>query len=301
MRTVLITGSNGFIGSQIAESLSVQKFKLICFSKGIDRLPKSLDVIYQDVDFVDQYHLREALNNYKPEVVIHCAAISKVDVCENDEGYCTKINILATETLVRFSESCKAQFIYFSSDFVFDGSKKNISEMDIPNPISVYGKSKLIAEQIVQDSNLLWSIIRPVLVYGFSKTAARSNIFTWIYSSLKNGKSIQVVNDQIRTPTFVFDVVHLIELILNKKLIGIFNIGGSDTVSVCDFALKVAEICELDEKLIQPIDSELISGGELRPKYSCVDNHRIITELSFKPVNIEQGIRKAWQQIEFES
>lgn len=301
-RTIIVTGSNGFIGSLLVASLLKNKsFTVIGFSQGECRTPNHTFFNYLDINLADSEQVSNALKLFKPDVVIHCAGISQVDACENNPNLCTDANVNATQHLVNESSKINAHFVFLSSDFVFDGTNEWVVENTTPNPVSVYGKSKLSAEEVVKSSMLKWAIVRPVLVYGYSPSASRSNIFTWVLDSLKNGKHINVVEDQFRTPTFVMDVVNLIIGIIANSATGYFNIGGGEAISVLDFAKQIANIAGLAPVLIHPIKSADLKGASLRPKYSCFKPSKEIETLAVIPVGIQEGIKKSIQQFNLSS
>lgn len=296
-KTILITGSNGFIGSSLLAFLLQKSFyKIIGVSKGECRTPAHPNFKYLNVDLTHTKEVLKVFQRYQPNVVVHCAAISQVDVCEENPDLCADVNVNATKYLVHQSSKFNAQFIFLSSDFIFDGTQDWVDENTIPNPISVYGKSKLMAEEVVKNSSVKWAIIRPVLVYGFSHSASRSNIFTWVMESLKNENHIKVVEDQFRTPTFVLDVVSLIISIIENKAIGVFNLGGSEGISVLDFAQQIANISQLDSRFIHPVKSDSLENANLRPKSSCFIISREIEEFGIEPIGIDEGIKKSFRQ-----
>jgi len=299
MKTVWVTGSNGFIGSHIVEYLlAEEKYDVFGISKGDNRLDHLSVLKYCDVDLSGDFEVRIKKSLPTPNIIIHCAAISQVDVCESNPELCEQINVNTTQKLISIAEQTHAEFVFFSSDFVFDGTQKTIYEGDKTSPISVYGKSKEKAERLVQNSKLNWSIIRRVLVYGYSKTASRNNIFSWVYNALKNKKKLHVVNDQFRTPTLVADVVNVVSQILERRSTGIYHIGGKDVISVHEFAVQIARISGEDETLILEKSSDLVGGGKLRPRYSCADISRIKEEFQITPLGFEEGISYAIEQIE---
>jgi len=297
-QTILVTGSNGFIGSLLVKELLQNSDRLIVgISVGESRVPSHLSFRYWNVDITNKAQIKQVFEKHKPQVVVHCAAISQVDISEKNSNLCNEVNVNATQFLVDESSKINARFIFISSDFVFDGRQQWITNHTKPNPISVYGKSKLAAEEIVKSSIENWAIVRPVLVYGYSKSAARENIFTWVLDSLKNGKDINVVQDQIRTPTFVLDVVKLIKNIIENSANGFFNIGGSEAISVLDFAKQIGNIAREDISKIHSVKSEDINGANLRPMYSCFSNSVLKDRFGFAPNGIKEGIKKALTQI----
>ena len=296
--TIVVTGSNGFIGSNLVEYLLRKTdYRVIGFSKGECRLRSQSNYTYFDIDLTNEIAITELFTQLKPEIIVHCAAISQVDVCEKDPELCKKVNVDATQFLVTESNKVTAQFIFLSSDFVFDGKDKWVTDKTVPDPISEYGKSKLLAEEVVKSNIEKWAIIRPVLVYGFSKSASRGNILTWVIDSLNNKKDINVVEDQIRTPTFVMDVVELISEIIDNSAQGYFNIGGSEAISVLDFAKQIANISCLNQHFIHPVKSKELLGADLRPIHSCFNSSRIKDEFNLNPVGVNLGIALSLEQL----
>ena len=297
-KIVLVTGCNGFIGSLLVNHLlGLGYYKVFGTSKGENRNPNLSPDSYLELDLLDTHIIADSIQNIQPEVIIHTAAISQVDKCEEQPELCQKINVGATNEIVKVSEALKCHLVFFSTDFVFSGVNNWVTLTTEPNPLSVYAKSKLSAEKMVLSLKNKSAIIRPVLVYGYSPVADRPNIFTWVLDSLENEKEINVVSDQIRTPTFVNDVVHLTSIICAQFYSGIFHIGGAQDISVFEFARKIAKQSKKEGNLIVPVSSKSLNGAELRPKNSCMklEGNEVI-ELS--PMNVHEGIDLAIQQIQ---
>lgn len=295
---VLITGSNGFIGSLLVDRLILEpNYFIIGLSKGQNRNPNLSNTCYLEFDLSSLEGLSSLVLDVSPDIVIHTAALSQVDNCELNPELCHKVNALATERLVKVVSELDARFIFFSTDFVFDGRKMWQSPLEQTNPISVYAKSKLAAEVVIQKKLRNWVIIRPVLVYGYSKVAARNNIFSWVFDALKKNVPIKLVTDQLRTPTYVNDVLELVRQILDSETIGIFHIAGKDMVSIYDFALKIGEISGNSTKGITQVESQQLEGAELRPQFSCFKNTSLSPNDFIPSKGIDEGIRSAIAQI----
>ena len=297
-KIILITGSNGFIGGALVRFLiNATNANVIGISKGECRTRSNPRFQYEDIDISHKEAVKFIVNQTQPNVIIHCAAISQVDECEKYPKKCSKINIEGTKNLVEAAQGIDAKFILLSSDFVFDGKEKWNSNKIKPIPISVYGKSKLKAEKIVETGSKNYAIIRPVLVYGFSPSSRRNNIFYWAYQSMKNNVPIRVVNDQFRTPTFVDDVIQLIVSIINKNASGVYNIGGSTRLSVYDFVVQIAKISKIPMGLVNESSSKNVVNANLRPLNSCFDNFKIIKDFEFTPLSTDEGIERALEQV----
>ena len=145
----------------------------------------------------------------------------------------------------------RPHFIHLSTDFIFDGKQGPLDETALPNPLSFYAKTKLDAEKLVVQSSLKWAIARTVLVYGLVDSMSRSNIVLWVKQSLEQGKRIQVVDDQFRTPTLAEDLADGCIRIAERGAEGIYNISGSEFLNIFDLACRIARYYKLDETLIE--------------------------------------------------
>tara|TARA_R110002050_G_scaffold102774_1_gene211608 strand:- start:47753 stop:48652 length:900 start_codon:yes stop_codon:yes gene_type:complete len=296
LKKVLITGPNGFIGSKIAENLSKNpSLNVFGCGKGVNRLP-NVSIIYHEIDLTSLAEMRLLFSQINPDVIIHCAAISQVDICENNPDLCFEVNTTVTSNIVDIIIHSNTHLIYFSSDFVFDGINDWYDENECSEPISRYGESKRRGEMAVEKLTN-WSIIRPVLVYGYSKSASRGNFFTWVRDGLSNGEKLNIVTDQFRTPTFIGDVVKLVERIINNPLNGNFNIGGAEKISIYDFAVQIAEVCGLNSAYLSTSESKDVANANLRPSNSCFTNSRIIECYDFNPKGIADGLKEAVKQV----
>src|SRR5690606_32602306 len=138
------------------------------------------------------------------------------------------------------AEQIGAFFLHLSTDFIFSGNEGPYDENGIPAPVNYYGESKLLAEEIVRNSKTKWAIARTVLVYGIVPDMSRSNIILWVKGSPESGKSIQVVDDQWRTPTLAEDLAMGCYLIVKNQSKGIYNISGGDMLTPYEMAIKTA-------------------------------------------------------------
>src|SRR5690606_11491646 len=164
-------------------------------------------------------------------------------------------NVTAVENLIRCCQALHIHLVHVSTDFIFDGSHGPLDETAEPNPVNYYGESKLAAERAIQASPLSWAILRTVLVFGITHDMSRSNIVLWVKNSLEQKKTIQVVNDQWRTPTLAEDLAMGCLLAARKKAKGIYHISGKDFMTPYDIAIRTAKFFGLDTSLIRPTDS----------------------------------------------
>ncbi len=170
-----------------------------------------------------------------------------------------------------------------STDFVFSGENGPYKENDPREPVNFYGKTKKLAEDLVQESGLDWSIVRTILLYGKADSIKRSNFIYWVKENLEKGQTIRVVNDQIRTPTYLPDLCSAILQLVEKKQRGIYHISGQDVVSPFEMATKVADHLRLDKKWLIPVDASTFSQPGKRPLKTGFIIEKARRDLGFHP------------------
>ena len=303
MQKILITGSNGLLGQKLVQQLKNEKsVYLIATARGENRIPDAHDYEYCSMDISNEEDVYRVIKKYKPDTIIHTAAMTNVDACELNQAECKLMNVDAVQFIVNAlqkikSTDCNPHLIHLSTDFIFDGSKGPLTEDEQPNPLSYYAWSKLEAERIVIESELTWSIARTVLVYGIIPRSSRSNVVLWAKSSLEQGKKINVVTDQFRTPTLAEDLAQGCILIAMKKAMGVFNVSGPDFMSIFELVQRVARFWKLDENLIQPSTSEGINQPAKRPPVTGFVIDKAKSVLGYQPHSFEQGLALLDEQL----
>lgn len=237
---VLVTGANGQLGYDVVKEL--QKRNIECF--GATR---------QDFDIVDFEATENFIINYMPDAVIHCAAYTAVDKAEDEQGLCYLVNALATENIADICKKINAKMLYISTDYVFDGTKDGFYEVDDePNPINVYGKTKLLGEEAVQKILDKYFVVRISWVFGehgnnFVKTMLRLG---------KEHKEISVVADQYGSPTYTADLAPLLVEMIQTEKYGIYHATNEGVCTWAEFAEEVFKITDMDIKVNHITTSE---------------------------------------------
>ncbi len=287
---ILITGSNGFLGQHLTDFLSQKGFTVYALSRGNNQNRITTGLNYHTVNLTDKAQVLNALEQIRPTVIIHNAAMSKPDVCDADKEACTIQNVEATDYLLKASTPLNPYFLYVSTDFVF-GENGPHSESEIPAPLNYYGQTKLMAEELVRSSGLQYSIMRPVFIYGPAYENMRPTFLHWVRNSLMQNKKIKVVDDQQRTPTYVYDICKGILAMIEKKVIGDFHLAGKDILSPYQMAVSVAEISKLDSNLIEAATSQTFPEPVIRAKKSGLKIDKAKEILGYEPISFEEGIR----------
>jgi dTDP-4-dehydrorhamnose reductase len=298
MKKILITGSNGLLGQKLVEKLSKSdEFRIIATAKGKNRLPASDQYTYIPLNVTNKEEIAAIFESEKPDVLIHTAAMTNVDQCETEKDGCWDLNVNAVEYLINACESTHTFFIHLSTDFIFDGKQGPYDETAEANPLSFYGWSKYAAEKLLINSAIKWSIARTILVYGIAHDMSRSNIILWVKNSLEQGKSINVVNDQWRTPTLAEDLADGCILIAQKEAEGIFNISGKDLLNPYEMAILTADYFNLDKSLINEVDGTKFTQPAKRPAKTGFILDKPISVLGYNPKTFNEGIAFLANQI----
>lgn len=292
MKRILVTGANGLLGQKLIYRMKgMSDVYCIALAKGENRLVDKSGYAYFDADITDTSRMLEVIKETAPDYIIHAAAMTNVDACEQEKEACKKINIDAVQILANICDELHIPLLHVSTDFIFDGEKGPYDENAVPAPLSYYGWSKLEAEKIVQKMKSPWIIVRTVLVYGIVDNMSRSNIVLWVKNSLEQGKEIKVVNDQWRTPTLAEDLAEGCLLAVFKNTRGIYNISGSEFMNIYELATKVAEHYGLNKELIHPTDSTTLNQPAQRPPRTGFIIDKAIKELGYKPTGFMQSLK----------
>jgi dTDP-4-dehydrorhamnose reductase len=286
---VFITGANGFLGQHLSLYMHKNKYDVCAVSRGESKIPNH-GIPYFELELTDKESVLALITRLSPDVIIHNAAMSKPDECHINHELCLLNNVTATEFLLEAARKVAARFIYVSTDFIF-GEGGPHSESSVPAPLNFYGESKLIAENLVKNSGLSQNIIRPVFIYGAQWEGLRPSFIQWVMQNLAAKRSIKVVTDQRRTPTFVLDICVGIDLLLQTNTNESFHFAGPDILTPYEMALTVARVTGLDESLIEPVTADVFPEIVRRAKDSglLVDKAKKI--LGYQPHPFEEAVR----------
>jgi dTDP-4-dehydrorhamnose reductase len=291
MTKVLITGSNGLLGQELLRlAITKNEYQVDALSARPDISGLS-GMTFHVCDISNADELKHVFERSSPDIVINTAAMSNADQCEDDPESAVRVNVRAVENLAHLCRHHHAFFVHLSTDFVFSGNQGPYTEEDLPDPLSVYGQTKLEGEQAAMRIGKV-AVVRTVLVYGEHPRMSRSNFVLWVRDSLRAGKEIRVVNDQFRTPTFVGDLASACLMIAEKRQSGLWHISGPEMVSVYDFAVKIAAYYQLNADLIKPVTGADLIEKAKRPARTGLVIERAIRNLDWKPFDILQGLSR---------
>lgn len=264
MKKVLIIGPTGQLGADL--------IRVFQEKEGYEVIP----VGRSEMDLCDVNSVLGTLNRHQPDVVINTAGQTDVDGCESDASYTMLLNADGAGYVAAACSRAGAVCVYTSSDYVFDGKKgKPYIETDETNPLNTYGISKLEGERLVRGRTDRHFIIRTSGLFGFGQRAKRGHNFVETMIRLaEGGKRLRIVQDQILSPTYTFDLASKIAELIEGDSYGTYHITNSGECSWYRFAVSVFDAAGLSPEIIT-VTSEEYSARAERPRYSVLDNSKL--------------------------
>ncbi len=295
---ILITGSNGFLGQKLVDKLTRKgSSTIIATSKSPNRNPNTTGYTFVQSDLTDAQSLKKLLAKQQPTHIIHTAAMTSVEACENHPEECDAMNVALVAHIAACCREQNIHLTFLSTDFVFDGADGPYSENDMPRPCNNYGLSKWKAEQAILQSDCKAAILRTILVYGHIQDPNRSNFVLWVKTKLSEHSTITVVEDQWRMPTWVDDLADACILAAAKNARGIYHISSDKLMSILEIAQAVADYWKLDASYIKPISAAAIGQATNRPVKTGFIIRKAKEELGFQPTALTASFQEIEKQI----
>lgn len=264
---MIITGASGQLGKQIRSIIEKGTSEL----GNIDPVYNRFEIKYLDseeLDIANQAAVLDFLCDFKPDIIINCAAYTNVDSCESDEENAFKVNSIGPRNLAMGAEKVEAKLIHVSTDYVFKGNGAvPYKEYDIPHPVTVYGKTKFLGEQYVREYCTRYFIVRTAWLYG---KYGKNFVYT-IINAAKEKRYLEVVNDQVGNPTNAEDLAyHILKLALTDQY-GVYHCTGEEQCSWYEFAKQILDYADIN-CTIKPITSNKLNRPAKRPSFSALHN-----------------------------
>lgn len=250
---VIVIGANGQLGKEITRQFQ-GKYPLI-----LQDMPS--------LDITDYHSFERLLYDSSPDVVINTAAYTNVEKAEEDEHTAFLVNALGAQNLALVCKKVRAKFVHISTDYVFDGTKSTpYEEFDPPNPLSVYGKSKLWGEKLIEQVGGDYFILRTSWLYGDGQNFVRTML-----KLADQRDKLTVVADQYGTPTYTKDLVWVIEKLIQTEYYGIYHASNNGSCTWYEFARKIFELAG-KTVYVQPVSTDEYPTKAKRPRYSVMEN-----------------------------
>lgn len=280
---IAIIGASGLLGEGFLHLKTKHELITTTFSK--DSIGSSIILDIRKFD-----DIRKFIDEFRPDVVINTSAITNLEYCETNPFEANQTNVVGVKSLTEICNDFKIHFIQISTEYVFDGINGRYKEESIPNPISEYGKSKLESEKITLQTNNSFCVARTAMLFGWSKN--KLNLATLLISKLSHGEKLDVINDQIVSPSYNNNIAEILLELAEKKLGGIYHVSGSDIMSRLEFAKALAKEFKLDEKLLKPISISEFNWKAKRPKNGGLEVGKISKILHTKPMSVSESLKQ---------
>lgn len=263
MPRFLVLGAGGQLGSELVEILPVDE---------------TVALTREQLDITDFGKVKDTLTKFRPLVVFNCAGFVRVDDAEEKVEEAWRVNAFAVLFLAKICAELDVTLVHISTDYVFDGRKKApYTELDVPNPLSVYGVTKLMGEFFVKAYCPRHLIVRTAGLYGRKGSRAKGGSFVdRILQKAKAGEPLRVVTDQVTSPTYAKDLAsHLVKLVETQKF-GLYHIANRGYCSWHEFASTIVQLAGLDAP-VEPITSDQIPLKAKRPTFSALISVRLLS------------------------
>jgi dTDP-4-dehydrorhamnose reductase len=285
---ILVTGASGLLGASVLMRALKAKTTVTGLSyRHRFQLPGT-DI--HNLDLTDWSACRRVIADVNPSAIIHCAAATNVDWCEDHREEAFQINTRTSSYLAELAHGIGAKFVHISTDSVFDGNKGNYSELDTPAPLNVYARTKLSAEQEVLGRHQSPLILR-VNFYGWN-IQPKQSLAEWILTQLEQGQVVPGFVDVHFCPTFVNDLADILFNMLDRCMSGIYHVVGSEKVSKFEYARRLAMVFGFSPERIVPISVGQAKLRANRPRNVSLNIEKVATELGCKLPDIDSGLQR---------
>ena len=298
MKKIIITGANGLLGQKLVYLLANQEnVHILATARGDCRFSVPKTLTYQSLDITDTEACESLFDKFKPDVLIHAAAMTQVDTCEDERETCDLINITGVSNLIKAIGHRNTHFVHISTDFIYEGDEEEYFEDSKVNPLSYYGRSKWKSEQLFEQVTFPYSILRTVLVYGVLEDLSRSNIVLWAKSALEKGEKINVVDDQYRCPTLAEDLACACLQVVQKNATGVYHVSGKDFLSILELVFEIADYWGLNKALINSISTDSLNQKARRPLKTNLNLSKAKQWFNYQPKSFREGLKLVDEQI----
>ncbi|MCI0721381.1 MAG: dTDP-4-dehydrorhamnose reductase [Acidobacteria bacterium] len=260
---VLLIGANGQLGTDLRRTFE---------AKGVSVVP----LTHADADVCDSGRIGEIVSSIRPDAVVNTAAFHKVEECEKQPERAYQINSLAVRSLAQACERAGATLVHFSTDYVFGGGKGSPYEVeDAPNPVNVYGASKVSGEHLIAFNIGKYFTIRTCGLYGLAGSSGKGGNF--VENMLKRaaaGQPLRVVDDQVLTPTYTADLARTVLELMQTTTYGLYHITSGGQCSWYEFTCKMLALSGSSTE-VSPVRSDDFPSPVKRPAFSVLSKNKL--------------------------
>ena len=287
-RTILVTGGTGLLGKGMGET-APSGCRIFSVHQR-DYAVEDSRADHEVLDIRDKAKVDALFEKRKFDAVVHAAGIASVDYVERHYAESLESNLVGTLNITSASRRAGCYLVYISTNAVFDGKKAPYAEDAPPNPVNKYGRLKVECERLVQETLEKWTIVRPILMYGWNHPVCRPNPATWILEKLMRGEAVGLVDDVIENPLYNVQCGDALWALLKKRPQGVFHFAGGETANRYEFGRKIAEVFGLDASLLTRVKSSAFPDIAPRPPNTSFSTKRLARELGIEPMTLGEGL-----------
>ena len=288
---ILITGGSGLLAVNWALNRRQQDEVWLGLHRRVINIPTTKTVM---VDFLNEASIQQLIFKISPDLIIHTASITDVDKCEVHRDTAWRVNAEYAGMVARAASASNKKLIHISTDHLFDGQTPFMTENDVPNPLNIYGVTKLAAESLVSAVSPNALILR-VNFFGWGPSY-RHSFSDWILASLSQNQRITLYDNVIFSPLYVTEIINAAHQLLASGSAGIFNLASSDAISKYNFGIKLADRFNLNKNLIDR-RSYNEKMGIARPLDMSLDNRKFLNECDIDTLPIDRSIALLYREL----
>ena len=284
-KKILFTGGSGLLSVNWALIKKSEFDIILALHNKIISITGTTSII---LNFDNYQSLHNTINDLKVDIIIHTAAIANVEICEKDPELADIVNVQYSESIAKISTSLNIKLVHLSTDHLFDGLEMFKAENDVSNPLNIYAKTKLVAEEKICKYNRSALIIRTNF-FGWG-THYRKSFSDFIIDNLRNKCSIDLFNNVYYTPIIISELVDITHKLITLNLNGVYNICSNERISKLDFGFMLADIFNLDTSLIKSIQIYQKANLVKRPIDMSLSNKKVKGVLSIEIIGLKDQI-----------
>ena len=242
------------------------------------------------VDLQSETRLTNTLKEIGPDVIVHAAALTDVDLCEKDRDLALTVNYVATRAIAHTAKRSKAFVVYVSTDYVFDGDKGMYNEGDTPAPVNFYGITKLRGEKAIKEECIDHLIVRSSVIFGSTPSSGKTNFALWVLGKLARREHFGVLKDQFVSPTLNSNLAEMLLDAIQRRITGTLHLAGASRVNRLEMARTLAVQFRMNAALVDPVLMRDMKWSAKRPRDSSLDTSKARSVLKIKPLSIGDAI-----------
>lgn len=274
-KRIIVFGGQGQLSKEFEEVLSQEDITFMT--------PRQ-----SQVDISDYNCVINLFDSFKPDLIINCAAYTDVDGAEDNPKLAFSVNCDAVGNLADLCLEKDVFLVHYGSDYVFDGKKGDFyTEQDMPNPLSLYGESKLAGEKVIEEKMKNYLIFRLSWVIGEGSSNFLHKLNQWVAKK----ETLQISDDEVSIPTFTDDIVHFTLMSLERKLTGLYHLVSSGQASRFDLSKRYCEGMGFENNIV-PVSKDTFKTKAERPQFSCLSNKKISKDLGVEMPSWEKGMKR---------